>query len=72
MASHSHSPSRSLDGGDNHSSHEHVSASSDEHMNDPIPIEMHETHVDHEAFCHLLIRTMDLKKQVAGLNENIS
>ena len=73
MASHSHSPSLSLGGGgDNHSSHEHVSASSDEHMNDPIPIEMHESHVDHEAFCHLLIRTTNLKKQVAGLNENIS
>ena len=53
--------------------HDHVSDSlGDEHMNDFDATDMHDLHVDHEAFCHLLTHTMDLEKQVAGLNENIS
>ena len=53
--------------------HDHVSDSlGDEHMNDFDATDMHDLYVDHEAFRHLLTRTMDLEKQVAGLNENIS
>ena len=53
--------------------HDHVSDSlGDEHMNDFDATKMHDIFVDHEAFRHLLTRTTDLEKQVAGLNENIS
>ena len=53
--------------------HDHVSDSlGDEHMNDFDATDMHDLYVDHEAFRHLLTRTTDLEKQVAGLNENIS
>ena len=53
--------------------HDHVSESSnDEHMIDHDVIGMHDNHVDQEAFCHILTRTTDLEKQVAGLIENIS
>ena len=66
MVSHTHSPSRLLGGDDNHSMPNHVSeSSSDEHMTEYDAIEMHENHVDQEAFCHLLTRTTDLEKQVA-------
>ena len=73
MASPSHSPSRLHGDKDNPSMHDHVSDSlGDEHMNDFDATKMHDNYVDHEAFCHLLARTTDLEKQVAGLNENIS
>lgn len=73
MASPSHSPSRLHGNKDNPSMHDHVSDSlGDEHMNDFDATDMHDLYVDHEAFCHLLTRTTDLEKQVAGLNENIS
>ena len=73
MASPSHSPSRLHGDKDNPSMHDHVSDSlGDEHMNDFDATKMHDIFVDHEAFRHLLTRTTDLEKQVAGLNENIS
>ena len=73
MASHSQSSSHLLGGNDNHSMHDHVSESSgDEHMTDYDTTLMTETHVDQEAFCHLLTCTTDLEKQVMTLTENIS
>ena len=62
-----------LGGDDNHLMHDHASESSgDDHMSDYDTTIRLDTHVDQEAFCHLLTRTKDLEKQVARLTKNIS